>query len=170
MFWEREVRLRRRGSAIVSACWVSLSTSRMMAEGEGQPDADHELRIRMAFDIYYSRTHTATSVARDAFEDARVRSRFELLVQSSQKLANQMDAKPRLTMQDVAALHDAFNSDLPSRFHFLPQITFVAIPLQQLPNRQFSRPISHQHTFLSKHPRSQGHQNEVAALSSNFSF
>ena len=85
----------------------------MMAEGEGQPDADHERRIRMAFDIYYSRTHTATSVARDAFEDARVRSRFELLVQSSQKLANQMDAKPRLTMQDIAALHDSFDADLP---------------------------------------------------------
>ena len=34
----------------------------------------------------------------------------------------------------------------------------------------FSRPISHQHPFLSKHPRNQGHQNGVAALSSNFSF
>lgn len=85
----------------------------MTAEGEGQPDAAHERKIRMMFDIYYSRTRTATSVAREAFEDARVRSRFELLVQSSQKLANQIDAKPRLTAQDVVALYDTFSADLP---------------------------------------------------------
>jgi signal transduction histidine kinase len=110
----------------------------MTTEGEGQPDAAHERKIRLAFDIYYSRTRTATSVAREAFEDARVRSRFELLVQSSQKLANQMDAKPRLTAQDIVALHEAFNADVP----FIRKVANAAM-LDSISNAEEGREARH---------------------------
>lgn len=110
----------------------------MTAEGADQPDAAHERKVRLAFDIYYSRTRTATSVAREAFEDARVRSRFELLVQSSQKLANQMDAKSRLTAQDIVAFYNAFNADVP----FIRKVANAAM-LDSISNAEERREARH---------------------------
>lgn len=85
----------------------------LVAAGDEATDEELERQIRSTFDIYYSRTTTVSSVAKDAFKDADVLVRFEQLLASSQKIASQLDAKPRLAKDDIRALHEAFSADAP---------------------------------------------------------
>lgn len=123
----------------VEAKNFSIALLEGLLDDSGDPlDAAHERQIRTTFDIYYSRTRTATSVAREAFGDAKVRSRFEVLVQSSQELANRLDSRARLTVQDVAAVKLAFDADLP----FIRKVANAAM-LDSISNAEAGREARH---------------------------
>jgi len=70
-------------------------------------------RVRLAFDIYYSRIRTVSSVARDTFQDPAILAQFDQLRDQSQVLADKLDKTPLLNPPELTAFYSLFKANMP---------------------------------------------------------